>query len=113
MPKARLGLLLILFVFFAHGGQLNSAEDLIKDADRLAWLKAWVRAEPMFAEAERQFALRGDRRNELYAQLASYADNYPASALLVSQRMSEYLEDPIVEPISLSVCAVWSSRANR
>lgn len=98
MPKTRLGLLLILSIFFAHGEQPNTAGDLIKEADRLAWLKAWVRAEPMFAEAERQFALRGDRRNELYARIGKLRGQLPRlPALVVSQRLSEYLEDPIVQ----------------
>ena len=33
-------------------------EKLIEQAERLAWLKAWTRAAPLYAEAERLFTLR-------------------------------------------------------
>ena len=36
---------------------------LIEQAERLAWLKAWTRAEPLYAEADRLFTARGDPRN--------------------------------------------------
>jgi len=41
-------------------------EKLLEQAERLAWLKAWTRAAPLYAEAERLYAARGDR-NALYA----------------------------------------------
>src|SRR6266849_10901936 len=35
---------------------------LLQDADRLAWLKNWTRAEPLYSDAERLFTERGDQR---------------------------------------------------
>jgi len=34
-------------------------EKLVEQAERLAWLKAWTRAGPLYEEAERLFTLRG------------------------------------------------------
>lgn len=40
---------------------------LLHEADRLAWLRAWNAAEPLYLEAERLFDAVGDKRNALYA----------------------------------------------
>ena len=47
----------------AHSGPT----ELLKEADRLAWLRAWTTAGPLFAQAEREFSAAGDQRNALYA----------------------------------------------
>ena len=71
---------------------------LIEQAERLAWLKAWTRAAPLYAEAERLYAARGDRRNALYAQINHLRGQLPRLPVPeVSQRLAEYLEDPIVQ----------------
>lgn len=48
--------------------QTSNAESLLKEADRLAWLRAWTQAEPIFLEAQRLFTAQGDKRNALYAE---------------------------------------------
>lgn len=71
---------------------------LLAEADRLAWVKAWIRAEPIYAEAEREFAQRGDRRNELYAQISKLRGQLTKlPAPQVSQQLDEYLADPTVQ----------------
>ena len=71
---------------------------LLQDADRLAWLKNWTRAEPLYADAERLFTERGDQRNALYASVNRLRAQLPRlSVPEVSQRLAEYLEDPIVQ----------------
>jgi tetratricopeptide (TPR) repeat protein len=73
-------------------------EKLIEQAERLAWLKAWTRAAPLYAEAERLYATRGDRRNTLYAQINKLQGQLPQLLVPeVSQCLAEYLEDPIVQ----------------
>jgi CHAT domain-containing protein len=73
-------------------------DKLLQEAERLAWVKAWARAEPLYAEAERLFTARGDRRNALYAQINRLRGELPRlSVSEVSQRLAEYLEDPIVQ----------------
>ena len=52
---------------FAQTG--SDPDKLIEQAERLSWVKAWARAAPLYAEAERLYAARGDRRNALYAQI--------------------------------------------
>ncbi len=67
----QVGLLLFAAVLtqpaFAQTG--SDPEKLLDQAERLSWLKAWARAAPLYAEAERLYAERGDRRNALYAQI--------------------------------------------
>src|SRR5580704_7715828 len=71
---------------------------LLQDADRLAWLKNWTRAEPLYADAERLFNERSDQRNALYASVNKLRAQLPRlSVPEVSQRLAEYLEDPIVQ----------------
>jgi hypothetical protein len=71
---------------------------LIEQAERLAWLKAWARAEPLYAEADRLFTARGDPRNALYARINALRGQLPRLPVPdVSQRLAEYLEDPVVQ----------------
>jgi hypothetical protein len=48
--------------------QTLDPHQLIAEADRLAWLRVWTRAEPLYAKAREAFIARGDERNTLYAQ---------------------------------------------
>src|SRR5690348_13005636 len=41
----------------------------LAEADRLAWLKNWTKAEPHFAQAEKAYGAMDDRRNALYARV--------------------------------------------
>lgn len=71
---------------------------LIQEADRLAWLRAWGAAEPLYAEAEKLFAARGDERNALYAQISVLRGQLPRLPVPeVSARLAEYLEHPLVQ----------------
>jgi CHAT domain-containing protein/Tfp pilus assembly protein PilF len=73
-------------------------QKLIEQAERLAWLKAWTRAAPLYAEAERLFTARGDRRNALYARINHLRGELPTRPVLeVSQQLAEYLDDPLVQ----------------
>jgi tetratricopeptide (TPR) repeat protein len=70
---------------------------LLQEADRLAWLRNWTRAEPLYAEAERLFADRTDKRNALYAGVSKLRAQLPRlSVPEVSDRLAAYLENPIV-----------------
>ena len=71
---------------------------LLEEADRLAWMKSWSRAEPLFADAEKLFAAQGDTLNTLHAQvghLRSQLTRLPVPD--VSRRLGEYLDDPAVQ----------------
>src|ERR1700731_498890 len=73
-------------------------DKLLQDADRLAWLKNWTRAEPLYADAERLFTERGNQRNALYASVNKLRAQLPRLAVPeVSQQLAKYLEDPIVQ----------------
>ena len=95
----RLGVvLLVVFCPPVFAQDSRDPHKLLQEADRLAWLRAWTRAAPLYAEAERLFAARGDRRNTLYAQINRLRGELPRLAVPdVSQRLADYLEDPIVQ----------------
>ena len=114
----------IAFLCHPASAQNSSApEQLLVEAERLAWLKAWTKAEPLYAAAEREFAARGDKRNALYAQINTLRGRLPRLPVPeVSESLANYLEDPLVladdrlrlgncAPRSCSVAPVRSSPA--
>ena len=71
---------------------------LLKEADRLAWLRAWGAAERLYAEAEKLFAAQGDQASALYSEVSVLRGQLPRLPVPhVSARLAEYLEDPIVQ----------------
>src|SRR5688572_3396216 len=101
IPFFRRAGLILLFAISSQPAfaQIGSDPDqLLEQAERLAWLKAWPRAVPLYAEAERLYTARGDRRNALYAQINNLRGQLPRLPVPeVSERLAEYLEDPIVQ----------------
>ncbi len=96
----RVGLVLLAAILCqsAYAQTSTDPQKLLEQAERLAWLKAWTRAGPLYEEAERLFTLRGDRRNVLYAQINHLRGQLPRLPVPeVSQRLAEYLEDPVVQ----------------
>lgn len=70
---------------------------LLAEADRLAWLRVWPRAEPLYGRARQTFIARGDRRNALYAEVNQLRGQLPRLAVPdVSERLAAYLDDPVV-----------------
>jgi hypothetical protein len=70
---------------------------LLREADRLAWLRAWTQAEPLFLEAQKLFNARGDERNALYAEVSALRGRLPRMSVPeASAQLSEYLERPLV-----------------
>ena len=71
---------------------------LLKEADRLAWLRAWGAAERLYAEAGKLFTAQGDQTNALYSEISVLRGQLPRLAVpQVSARLAEYLENPIVQ----------------
>src|SRR5688572_33351082 len=54
--RAALVLFFTVFILPAFAQTGSDPEKLIKEAERVAWLKAWPRAAPLYAEAERLYA---------------------------------------------------------
>jgi tetratricopeptide (TPR) repeat protein len=78
--------------------QTVDPESLVAEGERLVWLRAWTKAEPLFNEAERTFAARGDKRNALYAAINALRGRLPRLPVPeVSERLAEYLGDPLVQ----------------
>ena len=90
----------LIFWLLALNSPFVAAQDpsqLLREADRLAFLQDWSRAGPLYTEAEQLFAEAGDQRNALYSHIGkiySHADTrrFPdLSAFLAAQ-----LESPLV-----------------
>ena len=56
------GVVLALVLCSPAFAQERDPHQLLAEADRLAWLRVWTRAEPLYAEAREAFAPSGDRR---------------------------------------------------
>src|SRR6516165_496383 len=47
----------------------NDPYVLLEEANRLAWLFNWPKAEPLYARAEELLRLKGDSQNEVFARV--------------------------------------------
>lgn len=71
---------------------------LLAEAERLAWVKSWAKAEPIYAAAEKLFATQGDERNALYARIGRIRGELPRRPLIdVSQELEDILALPIAQ----------------
>ena len=86
-----------VLVSILAAAQTPDAEALLAEADRLAWLKVWTKAEPLYTAAAHAFAGRGDKRNALYAEINALRGQLPRLPVAeVSERLADHLEDPLV-----------------
>ena len=70
---------------------------LLQEADRLAWLRAWGLAEPYYLQAQKLFSATGDERNALYAEVSALRGRLPRMPVTeASDRLAEYLEHPLL-----------------
>ena len=71
---------LVCVVLFGFGASARAQTDphaLLKEADRLAWLRAWSAAERLYRESQKLFAERGDQRNALYSEISVLRGQLP------------------------------------
>lgn len=81
----------------------TNPEVLLVEANRLAWLFNWPKAEPLYARAEELFKERGDTRNEIYARVGRIrARSETMSYVDVSQMIQKELEQPATKASSTS-----------
>src|SRR3954469_18049211 len=93
-----MGTLLALLLCPPTVAQTSEPQKLLAEADRLAWLRVWTRAEPLYASAREAFMANGDERNALYAEVSRLRGQLPTLAVPeVSERLSDYLENPVVQ----------------
>lgn len=79
-------------------GQATPPTSALAEADRLADLRAWARAEPFFIQAEKEFEKAGDARNALYARLGRIRGELPRRSVAeVSRQLEEILESPLAK----------------
>jgi CHAT domain-containing protein/Tfp pilus assembly protein PilF len=91
------GMLLALLQYSPAVAQVSEPHKLLAEADRLAWLRVWTRAEPLYARARDAFRANGDERNALYAEVSQLRGQLPTLPVPdVSERLSDYLDNPLV-----------------
>jgi CHAT domain-containing protein len=91
------GTLLALLQYSPAVAQVSEPHKLLAEADRLAWLRVWTRAEPLYAKARDAFIANGDQRNALYAEVSQLRGRLPTLPVPdVSERLSDYLDNPAV-----------------
>ena len=95
---ARVVIALLILATAIGDARAQTVADVLAEADRLAWLKNWSRAEPLFSKADEMFTAAGDERNALYARISAIRGRLPRLSLIeVSQTLSDYLGNPIVQ----------------
>jgi len=76
----------------------KSPEILLAEANRLAWLFNWPKAEPLYIRAEQLFKENGDARNEIYSRVGRIrAQSEVMSWVDVSEIFRNELDVPIVK----------------
>jgi CHAT domain-containing protein/tetratricopeptide (TPR) repeat protein len=76
----------------------QNPEILLAEANRLAWLFNWPKAQPLYVRAEELFGEKGDTRNEVYAHVGRIrAQSETMSWTDVSKMLDQQLDLPIVK----------------
>ncbi len=76
----------------------SNPEILLKEANRLAWLFNWPKAEPLYIRAEQLFKAKGDTRNEVYSRVGRIrAQSETMSWVDVSEILGKELDLPIAK----------------
>jgi CHAT domain-containing protein len=79
-------------------GQGEGPTQLLKEADRLAWLNNWVKAGPLYERAERLFGQANDERNALYARIGKIHATCQSQFLPdLSKRLATEMKNPIIQ----------------
>jgi len=81
--------------FLANPTASTDPNLLLTEANRLAWLFNWPKAEPLYARAEELFKEKGDARDEIYARVGRIrARSETMSYVDVSQMIQKELDQP-------------------
>jgi tetratricopeptide (TPR) repeat protein len=92
------GVVIAFLIWSPASAQDADPHKVLAEADRLAWLRVWTRAEPLYAEAREAFMRTGDKRNSLYAEVSRLRGQLPTLPVPeVSERLADYLDDPTVQ----------------
>ena len=76
----------------------TNAAAVLAEANRLAWLSNWAKAEPLYASAEGLYQRAGDRRNEVYARVGRIlAETEHIRYVDASEMLSQQFEDPVTK----------------
>jgi len=76
----------------------TSPDLLLGEANRLAWLFNWPKAEPLYVRAEQLFKAKGDTRNEVYARIGRIrAQSETMSYVDVSQMIDKEIARPVTK----------------
>jgi len=92
------GFLIIVAVVPGSARAQTSASEVLAEADRIADQGNWYRARQLYADAEKQFHLAGDRRSEIYARFGRLHGDAEAGLYKTTRdAVVRELSDPVVE----------------
>jgi CHAT domain-containing protein len=84
--------------FLSNPKTSNNPEALLEEANRLAWLFNWPKAERLYVRAEELFREKRDTRNETYARVGRIrAQSERMSWVDVSDMLGQQLEIPVAK----------------
>jgi hypothetical protein len=90
-PSLRIATGLLIAALLSIGGYRvylrtsRSPEALLKRADDLSWLNGWIRAEPLYRQAEREFLEQHNLSKALYARVSQVPAQSESSNTLPNQ----------------------------
>ena len=71
---------------------------MLDEADRLAWLNNWVKAGPLYEQAENLFSQAGDTKNALYAKIGNIHASLQSHSLPdLSRYLAAEMENPVIQ----------------
>jgi len=100
-----LAIALVILASAIGNAHAQTAADMLAEADRLAWLKNWSRAEPLFSKADEMFTAAGDERNALYARISAIRGRLPQLRLIEVLRRSPKLTHLCSPKVTRAFCA--------
>jgi CHAT domain-containing protein len=75
-----------------------SVNAALQNGERLAWLRNWSGALPLYKAAEREFSSSGDRRNALFTRISGIRGELQRLPLAeTSELLANTLDDPLVQ----------------
>ena len=92
-----LGIIMVALIS-AHAAKAADPDALLARADHLVDIGNWVKARPLYAQAEHEFRMRGDKRKELYAKFGRLRhDVETGSYSAAAQQVGQDLRSPVVQ----------------
>ena len=90
--------IIIVALISAHAAKAADPDALLARADHLVDIGNSIKARPLYAQAEQEFRMQGDKRKELYAKFGRLRhDIETGSYSVAAQQVEQDLRNPVVQ----------------